>query len=119
SLERDARRREARSAGRDNRLVATGEEAPRRRVGGQQVGVAAPVDDLTALLAAPRSQLDDVVGRSDGGSIVLHDDDAVARIAQLAKQSEEAVRVARVQPDRRLVEDVERVDEAGAQRVRE
>ena len=75
--------------------------------------------ELAALLAAARSELHHVVGGADRVEIVLDDEHGVAAVAQPEQQPEQAVHVARVQPDRRLVEHVERVDELRAERVGE
>ena len=50
---------------------------------------------------------------------MLDDEHRVARIAQAPEQAKEAPHVARVEPDRRLVEDVQRVHELRAERVGE
>ena len=75
--------------------------------------------ELPALLAAAGPELHHVVGGADRVEIVLDDEHRVAAVAQPVEQREQAVHVARVQPDRRLVEHVERVDELRAERVRE
>ncbi len=46
--------------------------------------------------------------------VVLDDDDRVAQVAQLGERVEQALVVARVQADRRFVENVEHADEAAA-----
>ena len=46
---------------------------------------------------------------------MLDDEDGVADVAQVVQQADEALAVARVQADGRLVEDVERADERGAE----
>jgi hypothetical protein len=61
-----------------------------------------------------RPHVDDVVGGADGVLVVLDDDHAVAAVAQLVERLDQAVVVALVQPDRRLVEDVEHADQRRA-----
>ena len=75
--------------------------------------------ELSALLAAARPELDHVVGGANRVGVVLDDEHGVAGVAQAMQQAEQPIHVARVQPDRRLVEHVERVDELRAERVRE
>ena len=74
---------------------------------------------VAALLAALRPELHHVVRGLDRLEVVLDDEHRVAAVAQPEQQREQPVHVARVQPDRRLVEHVERVDEARAERVGE
>jgi hypothetical protein len=74
---------------------------------------------LAPLLAAPRADLDHVVGHLDRLGVVLDDEHRVAGVAQAAQQAEQPLHVARVQPHARLVEHVERVHEARPERVGE
>ena len=74
----------------------------------------AGVDDLAAVLAGARADVDDPVGRGDGVLVVLDDDERVAEVAQPGQRLDQPVVVALVQADRRLVEDVEHPDQAGA-----
>ena len=60
------------------------------------------------------ADVDDVVGAADGVLVVLDDDHGVADVAQLLERLQQAVVVALVQADRRLVEDVHDAGEAGA-----
>ena len=59
------------------------------------------------LLARARADVDDVVGRADRLLIVLHDEHRVAEVAQSEQSIDQAPIVALVQPDGRLVENVE------------
>ena len=96
-------------------LPAAGEVLPRDRVGVlEQALDGAGVDHLAAVLAGPRADVDDPVGRGDGVLVVLDDDERVAEVAQPGQRLDEPVVVALVQPDRGLVEDVEHADQAGA-----
>jgi hypothetical protein len=74
---------------------------------------------VAALLAARRPELYHIVGGFHRLGIVLDHDHRVAGVAQAAEQLEQPLHVARVQPDGRLVQHVERVDELGAERVGE
>jgi hypothetical protein len=76
-----------------------------------QVGQGALGHDGAAVLAGPGADVDQVVGGADGGLVVLDHDQGVAQVAQPDQRLDEAVVVALVQPDRRLVEDVEHADE--------
>ena len=71
-------------------------------------------DDLAAAHAGAGAEIDDVVGRPHRVFVVLDDDDRVAQVAQLRERVEQPVVVARVQADRRLVENVEHADQAAA-----
>ena len=71
-------------------------------------------DDLAAVLARARADVDDVVGDPDRLLVVLDDDHRVAEVAQPHQRLDEALVVALVQADRRLVEHVEHADEAAA-----
>ncbi len=77
------------------------------------------VDDLAALAAGPRAEVDDVVGGGDERRVVLDHDHGVAGVRQPAQHAGEAGGVARVQAHRRLVEHVERAGERAAERGRE
>ena len=71
-------------------------------------------DDFAAAHAGAGAEIDDVVGRPHRVFVVLDDDDRVAHVAQLRERVEQPVVVARVQADRRLVEDVQHADQAAA-----
>ena len=72
------------------------------------------VDDLAAVLAGARADVDDVVGDLDGVLVVLDDEHGVAEVAQPDQRVDEPAVVALVQADRRLVEHVEHADQAAA-----
>ena len=75
--------------------------------------------DLAAVLARAGADVDDPVGGGDGVLVVLDDDERVAEVAQPGQGLDEPVVVALVQPDARLVEDVQDADEPGADLGRE
>ena len=81
---------------------------------GEDVVERAGDDDLAAVLTRARTDVDDVVGDADGLLVVLDHDHGVAEVAQADERVDEALVVALVQPDRRLVEDVEDADQAAA-----
>ena len=76
-------------------------------------------DDLAAVLARAGPDVDDVVGDADRLLVVLDDDHGVAEVAQPHQRLDEALVVALVQADRRLVEHVEHADEPAADLRRE
>ena len=76
-------------------------------------------DQVAAVRARARTQVDDVVGGADGLLVVLDHDHRVAEIAQLLERGEQALVVALVQPDRGLIQDVHDAREAGADLARE
>src|SRR2546430_10897857 len=65
------------------------------------------------------AEVEDAVGLEHDLRIVLDDDEGVAGIAQALHDADDAPHVARVQADRGLVENEQRVDERGAERGRE
>ncbi len=79
----------------------------------------AGVDDLSPVLTGTGPDVDDPVGRRDRVLVVLDDDERVAEVAQARQRLDEAVVVALVKTDRRLVEDVEHADETRADLRRE
>ena len=76
-------------------------------------------DDLAAVLARAGPDVDDVVGDADRLFVVLDDDHGVAEIAQPDERVDEALVVALVQADRRLVEHVQHADQPAADLRRE
>ena len=64
--------------------------------------------------ARPRPEIDDVVRRPHRVFVVLDDDHGVALVAELGQGGQQAVVVAGMQADRRLVEDVEHAHQAAA-----
>src|SRR5262245_31237142 len=77
------------------------------------------IHDAPALLAGAKPEVDDVIRDADHIGVVLDDEDGVSLIAQLTEDRDEPQVVARVQSDRRLVEDVQRADERRAERRRQ
>ena len=71
--------------------------------------------DLAAVRSRARTEVDHVIGDRDHLGLVLDDEHGVALVAQAQQQFVHALDVVRVQPDRRLVEDVGDVGEAGAE----
>ena len=69
---------------------------------------------LAAAHSGAGTEVDDVVGGTDGLFVMFHDHDGVTHVAQAAERVEQALVVARMQADRRLVENVQHADQAGA-----
>ena len=67
--------------------------------------------DLSPVLAGAGPEVDDPVGRPHHLLVVLDDENGVAHVAKLLERVDEPPVVALVEPDRRLVEDVENADE--------
>ena len=89
--------------------------APGDRVAGPQPLHGALVDHLATGGPGAGPEVDDVVGDRDRVRVVLHDQHGVALVAQLQQQLVHPLDVVRVQPDRRLVEDVGDVGQRGAE----
>ena len=71
-------------------------------------------DDLSAERTRAGTDVDDVVGRRNGVVIVLDDEHRVAEVAQAFERGNEALVVALVQPDTRLVQNVEHAGQSAA-----
>ncbi len=71
-------------------------------------------DHVATVLAGAGTDVDHVVGGADGVLVVLDHDERVADVAQPLERADQLVVVALVQPDRRLVEDVEHAHEPAA-----
>ena len=76
-------------------------------------------DHMPAVLAGPRPEVDEVVGRAHRALVVLDHDHRVAEIAESLERLDQLRVVPLVQPDRGLVEDVENADQARADLRRE
>ncbi len=101
--------------GRSTRAVsssarAVGERGSDEDLRGRPLG-----DNVTAVAAAARAEIDHVVGRADRLRVVLDDEHRRAHVRQLPQVREQPTRVARVKADRRLVEHVERARQAAAE----
>ena len=100
--------------------AAAGQVIAGKAVGrGLHLGRRALENDAAAPLARTGTDLDHVVGRADHRFFMLDDHDRVGPIAELADRFHEAIDVAGMQADRRLIEHVQHVHEARAQRRRE
>ena len=70
--------------------------------------------DLAAVLPRSWPDVDDVVGGADGLLVVFHDDDRVADVPQPDQGVDQLAVVALVEPDGRLVQDVQDPDQPAA-----
>ena len=84
---------------------------PGERAAGPQPVDGALEDHLAAGGAGAGAEIDDVVGDRDHFRLVLDHEHGVALVAQPQEQVVHPLDVVRVQPDRRLVEDVGHVGE--------
>ena len=66
------------------------------------------------MFTGPRSDVDYVIGDTDRVFVVFDHDDGVAQIAQANHRLDEAVVVALMESDRRLVQHVEHPDQSTA-----
>ena len=71
-------------------------------------------DDMASVLASAGADVHDVVGGTHDGFVVLDDDYSVAQVSQSLQGLDEPVIVGGVQPDGRLVADVQHTHESGA-----
>ena len=76
-------------------------------------------DHVAAVLARARAHVDEIVGRAHHLLVVLDDEHGVAEVAQPLERRDQPLVVALVEPDRRLVEDVEDADQLRADLGRE
>ena len=86
---------------------------------GGDFGDGAGGEELAAEFACAGAEVEEVVGGADDVGVVLDDEDGVAEVAQVFEDADELGGVAGVEADGGLVEDVERADEAGAERCGE
>ncbi len=77
------------------------------------------VNHASAVLARSGSQLEHEVGLADRAEVVLDHEHGVARVAKPPEEREKPVGIARMEPDRGLIEHVERVNQARSERVGE
>ena len=71
-------------------------------------------DDLAAMHAGMRSDVEDVIGGADRVFIVFHHDHCITQVAQAYQRTQQALVVALVQADAGFVQHVHHPDQAGA-----
>src|ERR1700678_729961 len=98
-------------------LQLAAEIASRQRMGVlQHLLACAGENQFSAVFAGAGAEVHDVVGGHDSVGIVFDDQQGVTEIAQSFQDFDQAVRVARMQPNRGLIKNVERADEARTER---
>ena len=99
----------------DRYAQGAGQIATRGRVGDVGDVVYRPAgDDVAAFAAGTRTKVDQPVGAAHRLLVVLDDDHAVAAVAQLVQGVQQALVVALMQADRRLIQHVSDALQAGA-----
>ena len=83
---------------------------------GEHAFVLAGEKEFAAEFSGAGAEIDDVVSGANGVGVVFDDEDGVAEIPQGFEDVDEALRVARVKADGRLVENIERADKMRAER---
>ena len=92
-----------------------GEVLARQRIGiGDDLGGRAGGDDVPAVYARAGAHVHNVVGLEHRLLVVLHDDQRVAQIAQMAQRVQQAAIVPLVQADGRLIQNVQHAHQTGA-----
>ena len=112
--EAEMRERPPPLAGHGNLAPPAEEGARDRGARAGQLGGRAREDEVASALARAGAEVDRVIGGADDRGVVLDDDHGVPLVAQPVQGTDETLRIARVQPDRGLVEDVERVHQRRA-----
>ena len=69
-------------------------------------------DHVAAGIARAGPEIDDKIGAADGLFVVLHNENGVAEVAKLFQRGEQAIVIARVQADGRLVQHIEHAAKA-------
>ena len=76
-------------------------------------------NQFAAVLAGSRPKVENPVRRSHDVRIMLHHQNRIAQIAQPVKNLDQPVRVPRMQPDRRLIQHIQRAHQSRSQRSRQ
>ena len=71
------------------------------------------------MLPCPGADVDDVIGGVHRILVMLHDNERIAEVTQMPQRREQAVVVPLMQPDARLIEDVEHAHQPRADLRRE
>ena len=74
---------------------------------------------FAAVLARSRPQVENPIGRTHNIRIMLDHQNRVSEIAQAVKNLNQPVRIPRVQPDRRLIQHIQRSYQPRSQRSRQ
>jgi hypothetical protein len=92
-----------------------GEGDTRGGVGLEEGRIGALEHNLPSALAGARTELDNPVGPLHRAGLVLNYQDGVAPPAQILQYAHEPLHISRVEPDGRLVQNVQRVHQVAAQ----
>ena len=122
-------------AGAEDAQKAAARLAPQRRNGNAQLAVEisrgkrfaalrklaarAGEEQFPAMFARAGAQIDDVIGGGNRVGIMLDDKNRVPEVAQALQDFDQAMRVARMEADRRFVENIERANQMRAEGSRE
>ena len=71
-------------------------------------------DEVATGVAGAGAEVNDKIGATNGVFVVLDDEDGVAEIAQMLERAEQTCIVAGMEPDARLIENVENAAKPGA-----
>ena len=86
------------------------------RQGRQDVGTDFTLEhDFAAKASRVGSHVNEIVRSAHDFFVVLHDNDGVAEVAEFFQNSDETLRVSRMQSDAGFVENVERADQRGSE----
>ena len=99
--------------GHGNALRAAEVAAGERCRGAFDFGRSAAGHQFSAEAAGAGTEIDDVIGALDGFGVVLHHEHGIAHVAQVGEGFEQAIVVAGMQADGRLVEHVEHAAQFG------
>src|SRR5579864_6759536 len=91
----------------------------KRFTAAQKFAARSRIEQFSAIFACAGTQIDDVIGGVNGIRIVLDHQNRVSEVTQAFQDADQAVRVARVQPDGRLIENIKRPDQVRSQRCRQ
>jgi len=91
--------------------VLTGERMPRSH----QRAVASLEDDFSSARTVARAEIDEPIASSHNARFVFDNHDGVAGISQLLENANQAIRIARMQPNARFIQDEQGIHQASAQ----
>ena len=76
-------------------------------------------DQLAAMLSCARAEIDDMIGSGDDVPVMFDDDHRVALVGELPQNGHQPLGITRVQSNRGLIQDIQRVRQPGTQLVRQ
>src|SRR5262249_807500 len=90
--------------------------AGQRPFGPQDTRWRTEIDHFATVLASARSQIQDTVALADDFRVVLDHNNSVLVLLQMVQYTHQPTTVARVQANARFVQDIQGIDQGGAQR---